>query len=576
MLLSFLTLFFSLRAHGPVRRVVGLTYSNITGTTTNTSAIQWGPCDPSLVANPSLSCGFFEIPLDYNDSLAGKGRIAVIKANATGDRRGTFFMNPGGPGVSGLQALDETSELLRAQVGGSYDIVSWDPRGIGSLSVPGNVACFENDDEYNAFWEGTIQLSGIDATGNFTDQSEIDALLAQANLMQQKYWELGVRCQQHSSGKYLKYMGTAATVRDLLALADALDGPGAPVNYVGLSYGTILGSWLVNMFPERVGHILLDGVVDPDVYHTPAGFLGWPAQLLNSDDVYKGLITACALAGPDGCTLTSTGDGPLDVNNRIQDIIDVAHSAEATNSSSSITPGIVRTQLFWPAMYAPSTWMSLTNETLPQVAQQLKSASLGSGNVTKRFDLMRRRSLVSLMKRAENSSVSYTTQAILCGDAPDRTSNNTATMRDVFDTVINTAHNVSHMFGTLWPNPIHDCAFWPERAVERYMGPFNKTLANRILVIGNTYDPVTPFVGAKKVADGLGDSATLVRMNGFGHTSQAAAGQSTCINNIIHTYLVNSTLPEGNDTVCEVDDTFQPYPGVTTSQILASMPRTSF
>ena len=61
----------------------------------NASSIQWGPCDPSLITNPSLLCGFFEIPLDYNDSSVGKGRIAVIKANATGDRRGTFFMNPG-------------------------------------------------------------------------------------------------------------------------------------------------------------------------------------------------------------------------------------------------------------------------------------------------------------------------------------------------------------------------------------------------------------------------------------------------------------------------------------------------
>ena len=111
---------------------------------------------------------------------------------------------------------------------------------------PGNVACFEDDAEYNAFWAGTIELTGIDATANFTDSSETDALLAQADLMQRKYEELGARCQQHSSGKYLKYMGTAATVRDLLAMADTLDGPGGLINYLGLSYGTILGSWLVN------------------------------------------------------------------------------------------------------------------------------------------------------------------------------------------------------------------------------------------------------------------------------------------------------------------------------------------
>ena len=122
-------------------------------------------------------------------------------------------------------------------------------------------------------------------------------------------------------------------------------------------------------------------------------------------------------------------------------------------------------------MYVPSTWMNLTNATLPQVAQQLNSTSLGSGNVTKRFDLIRRRYVtvenhlapasnepfVSLIKRAENSTVSYSTQAILCGDAPDRTPNNTATMKDVFDTVISTAHNVSHMRTCL--------CLYPERLV---------------------------------------------------------------------------------------------------------------
>ena len=106
--------------------------------------------------------------------------------------------------------------------------------------------CFDRVDEYDAFFNGTIELTGIEMTGNFTNQSDIDALLAQADTMQKKYVELGKKCQHHSDGKYLKYIGTAATVRDLVALNDALDGPEAPINYYGYSYGTILGSWLVN------------------------------------------------------------------------------------------------------------------------------------------------------------------------------------------------------------------------------------------------------------------------------------------------------------------------------------------
>ena len=131
-------------------------------------------------------------------------------------------------------------------------------------------------------------------------------------------------------------------------------------------------------------------------------------------------------------------------------------------------------QLLWPSMYVPSTWMSLTNETLPQVAQQLNSTSAASGNIREQSNLMRRRCaaitghcthwhltgywlLPSLTKRAENSSVSYSTQAILCGDVPDRTLNNTATMRDVFSTIVNTAHNVSHMCMSLCRHPESVC-----------------------------------------------------------------------------------------------------------------------
>ena len=100
--------------------------------------------------------------------------------------------------------------------------------------------------EYSAFWDGTIELSGIEFSSKFTDQHDIDVLLSQAPLMQAKYEELGRRCLTQPGGQYLPYVGTAATARDIAALADALDGPGSPINFFGLSYGSLLGSWLIN------------------------------------------------------------------------------------------------------------------------------------------------------------------------------------------------------------------------------------------------------------------------------------------------------------------------------------------
>ncbi len=111
---------------------------------------------------------------------------------------------------------------------------------------PGEIFCFDSAAKHAAFFNGTIELTGIEETGNFTDPADVNALLAQAPIMQKKYKELGQKCLSSRSGKYLKYIGTAATVRDIVSMANAIDGPDAPINYYGISGGTIIGSYFVN------------------------------------------------------------------------------------------------------------------------------------------------------------------------------------------------------------------------------------------------------------------------------------------------------------------------------------------
>ena len=114
------------------------------------------------------------------------------------------------------------------------------------MHSPGEVFCFDSLDEYTAFFDGTIEFTGIEETGNFTDPADISALLAQAPTMQTKYEQLGEKCLHSPSGKFLRYIGTAAAVRDMVSIADALEGHEAPINYIGVSYGTLIGSWFVN------------------------------------------------------------------------------------------------------------------------------------------------------------------------------------------------------------------------------------------------------------------------------------------------------------------------------------------
>ncbi|RDX45240.1 alpha/beta-hydrolase [Lentinus brumalis] len=531
--------------------------------------IQWGACDPSVVNDTALSCGFLEVPLDYHDSSVGHARLAVIKANATGERQGSLFLNPGGPGGSGLGTLAANKALLLALTGGVYDVVSWDPRGVGNLTTPGEIFCLDSLAEYTSFFNGTIELTGIEETGNFTDPADVQALLAQAPTVQKKYEELGQKCLNSSSGKYLKYVGTAAAVRDMVSIANVLDGPDAPINFIGLSYGTLIGSWFVNMFPERVGRVILDGVVDPIAFATQEPALTFLGQRASTDTVYKALITGCALAGPSGCAAAAEGDGLLDVDAKFQSLLKAAYDAAKANASVPLTSGDIRVQLYGQ-MFTPASWSTFVNEGYPQLVQIVngeapekspQALSSRSSDLTRRIPLVKRGS-------ESNDSPSYTGAAIYCADSVDLRG---TTMVDVFKGIVSTTRNVSHIFGSVWPADFYRCSFWPARSVERYQGPFNKTLANKILIASNIFDPATPLPGAQTVAGLLGEDAVLVEQNGFGHTTIAAS--SACMNGVFFAYLTTGTLP-ANGTVCEVDADFELFSGVNTADILAHLPST--
>ncbi|KAI0686870.1 alpha/beta-hydrolase [Cerioporus squamosus] len=530
------------------------------------SKIAWGACDPSAVSDMSLSCGFLDVPLDYQKPSAGQARLAIVKANATGERRGSVFFNPGhfagGPGLSGLAEL---SEFLLNATGGVYDIISWDPRGVGNLTVPGEIFCFDSAAEYLTFFNGTIELTSIEQTANFTDPADVNALLAQAPIMQKKYEELGQKCLNSPNGKYLKYIGTPATVRDIVSMANAIDGPDAPINYYGISGGSTIGSYLVNMFPERVGRMVIDGIVNPVTYATQKPSTLWSRQLLSSDTVYKGLITGCALAGPAGCPAASEGDGPLDIDAKFQALLKAAHDATVANPSAPLSSGFIRVGLL-QQLYGPEFWASFMKDNYTQVVEIVKGEAPANASMTKRSDFARRN---SLLKRASpNNSPSYSIHAIQCGDAIDL---HGVTMEEQFQGIIDTTRNISHMFGSYWPSQAYLCAFWPARAVERYQGPWNKKFANTIIVASNVYDPVTPLVSAEETARELGEGAVLVRQNGFGHAT--IAEPSSCTINLLAAYMVNGTVP-GNNTLCEVDASYEVFSGVTTADIIAHLPST--
>lgn len=550
---------------------------------TNNGTLIWTPCsnfsaelsvaDPSS-SPPNITCYTFEVPLDWHNASAGNARLAVAKLNATGERKGVVFTNPGGPGSLALSILllGGVQREVLSDLNTQFDIITWDPRGVG-LSFPGTFEeTYATPAEYALYWNGTFEVTGIDYTGNFTNQRDIDDLYAVANFTDQKYRQFSQKLIDQY-GDLVKYCGTVANARDMLALADAFDTPGAPVNYWGFSYGTVLGSYFANLFPDRVGRMIWDGVVNVATFSENEPFRITAGNWESTDEAFGGVANACAAAGPSVCSLTREGWTGADVVTYLQSALASIHDfakahpeeANLLTSHTQITSGMVRNALLL-ASYGSiagaslpivlnniigqgflSTWSNFTNGSFvypPSASTQTNATFKRSGEES------------PLERRADGLTISRSNIIIFCGDSVD--GNPDVTAKDVFDQIVNVTQTVSPWFGGLWYQAYY-CPFWPVRAVERYNGPFNKTLKNPVLLIGDEADPATPFVGAQAVANVMGDNAVLVKENSFGHTSLAERSQ--CMIDIVKNYLLNGTLPS-EGTACDVDSTFEVLPGV--------------
>lgn len=183
-----------------------------------------------------------------------------------------MFLNPGGPGGSGVQLLLNASEEIKNTVGPDYDLAAWEPRGIG-YSVPAVAPCYlldVNDTISGPSKKERKRSGGLKDYIVHGPNVPIEGL-ADAST----YAELGATCTEYN-GKPLDagpHMTTATVARDLVSILDAYaktpdgrraDGDPKLLNYWGYSYGTVIGQTFASMFPKRVGRVVVDGVVDPD------------------------------------------------------------------------------------------------------------------------------------------------------------------------------------------------------------------------------------------------------------------------------------------------------------------------
>ncbi|KAG8998126.1 hypothetical protein FRB94_007181 [Tulasnella sp. JGI-2019a] len=542
----------------------------------------WGLCpiynDTVLANDPfPVVCANFSVPVDWRDPSSNNITLIVGKiAATTNSSLGAVYINPGGPGQSGVDLLQ--SQLIMDiynSTGGAFDLISWDPRGIAFSSA--FIDCFDPAGESFTFdsWAANLTtLGGLQAPASGPSKKDINTFLGNVEPWRKVVNTFTDKCNQQNAA-HLTQVGTVATVQDMVAIADAITGPGNLINYYGYSYGTILGAYFINLFPERVGRVVVDGVVNVTMSSSLKAYEFFASSISDGDKALQGFLTQCAEAGPSGCALASSNSTQASLNAWVDQLINDAYNFAPLGSG--ITSWDVRTLLESTAR-APSEWQSMAGVIL-QVRQAIdtlisssNATSTSGGNstvsATKRSDgsnyVPLRRSLSTLAKRGQTAAQSNDNNwssavTVLCGD----TSAPSYSASEAFSEIVNMTQSVSSVFGPfIAEQPEAICGLWPYRAVQRYAGPWDaKTIANPIVVVGTTADPVTPLHMAKELVRTLNShqkrNAALIQTDGFGHTS--ASEPSFCKQALLRGYFMNGTLPA--DILCGIN--FLPFPNGT-------------
>ncbi|KAK0487941.1 Alpha/Beta hydrolase protein [Armillaria novae-zelandiae] len=471
-----------------------------------TSNLSWVNC------YSSYQCTRFQVPIDYSNESGDKAALAVIKfpAQSETEYKGAVLMNPGGPGVSGVATLVSSGPMFASVIGNQYDIISFDPRGVGN-STPR--AEFFPSKEEHSLWLANANHFTM-AVNTTSDQ--IPHLWASAQVVAEL-------AKERDNG-ILNYISTDNVARDMLHISEAAGQE--KLQYFGLSYGTVLGATFASIFPDKIERMVLDGVLDMDGYYSG----NWRNEVIDTEKDMQSFSDGCVAAGPDACAFyASTSE---EISNKL-DAIYQSLLTEPVPVISSSFYGVVDYAVLQTAiknaLYAPYTSFSILAEGL---------ASLAEGNG----------SIIYAMQATYDPSSVYDNSweaeiAISCSDAL----NNTDSVEDLF-AYWDSIQGVSPFAFWLMAQRI-GCSGWKFHREGRFTGPVGGNTSYPILLIGNMADPVTPLSMAHKTSSMFPGSVVLAQ-NSSGHTSLVAS--SACTYAYVQAYFQNGTLPD-HGVVCNVE-----------------------
>lgn len=476
--------------------------------------IDWQPCQQSFQAG--FECATAVAPLDYDTPQDGRTvELALIRKTASkpSERIGTMLFNPGGPGGPGTVEMPAWFAKFPKRLTERFDIVSWDPRSVGFSTA---VQCFPTDEQGIEFFDGVPYPFPVGAQQSATFMSA--------------YVAFGDQCRKDNAD-LMKHSSTADTARDMDLLRRAFGEE--TISYYGVSYGTFLGATYVNMFPSRIRKAVLDGNVAPSAWTNDgdpdAGFTttGYRVQTHKGiAEVWKRFLTLCAAAGPDDCAFA--GKNERATFRKWRELVARTRQAPIPFNGTPVTyAALMEAALnlaFVVETYGPFAGWTGAVEVLEVLYE---GGSPGTPQPPKYAD-------------PENGS------AVECGDSP----NPTKPWR--YPAIAAQAFREAPDFGPVVTYGDATCVNW-SRQEDTYTGPFDRWTPTKILVIGNRYDPSTPYVNSLKMTREL-RRGHLLTVDGYGHT--VLLNSSACASRRIEDYMIEGRLPR-RDLVCEQD--VQPF-----------------
>jgi pimeloyl-ACP methyl ester carboxylesterase len=414
--------------------------------------------------------------------------MAVDRQPATGAKIGSLLINPGGPGVSGVDAVPGVVQEMPKSLTSRFDIVGFDPPGVGRTAP---IECLPSNSLQQYF---------------HTDPAPTTPAGFQAMLATDRAFAAGC---EHLSGPELPYVSTADAARDMDVLRQALGD--AKLTYLGFSYGTLLGATYAGLFPTHIRAMVLDGALDPAL-PTLTYLDQQSAGLQNNLDQF---FTWCA-ANQSACRWDPGADPTATLEALLARVR--ANEVPVPGTSRTVGPAELLYGTAW-GLYTPSSWQYL--------GESLGAVSQGDGTgILALFDQYTER-----QPNGTYDNIFEANAAINALDAP-------ALSPAQIQAGVPAAEAASPIFGLQNLYSEFDSDVWPVRATGR-IGPITAAGSPPIVVVGSTGDPVTPYGWAQALAAQLSNGVLLTRI-GDGHT---AYGASSCIRQRVDSYLVSLTVP---------------------------------